>query len=112
MKKANIDKFIYQAQQDAEQDMLVVSCDKDSNVHLGLVGDGSRIAEALFATILNSSNPEASAKIYTMIKNVVYNIILNPSDWSDDMLTMIAEVADAAARAPYSKIIPFNPTIN
>lgn len=112
MKKSDIDRLILKAQQDANQDMMVISCDKDSNVHLGLVGDINRVAEALFAVILNNNNPEASTKVYTMIKNVIYNIIINPSDQSEDMLTMVADVADAAARMPFSNVIPFNPTIN
>lgn len=112
MKKSDIDKFIYKAQQDASQDLMVISCDKDNFVHLGLVGDIYKVAEALFAVILNNNDHEASAKVYTMIKNVIYNIIINPSDQSEDMLTMVADVADAATRMPYSNVIPFNQTIN
>lgn len=86
MKKETIKSIVSTIETDAPNtDILLVTTNKETGIHSLISGDISQIAIALFATLCNSEAPVHANQFYSIIKNVVCNILNNPSPMSNDL---------------------------
>lgn len=86
MKNETIKNIVSAIEMDSPNtDTLLVTANEDAGIHTLINGDISNIAIALFATLCNGDAPTHANKVYHIIKNVVCNILNNPSPMSNDL---------------------------
>ena len=107
MKIPEITKFFTNVSKKGDVDMMVIAHDEVDDVNFAMQGNAKNIAAALFATMHDNKNPEATETVYTMIKDITFNILAQRTKWADDLLSMIAEIPDDTEVSNCIKI-PFN----
>lgn len=93
MKETTVKNFINNVQKESKTDMLIAACDESGAVSLTMVGDMVRITSALFSSLNDTKSPDVQKELFNIVRNLVYNILRNPSSMSDDLMTMINNVA-------------------
>lgn len=90
MKQETIKRVITMIEKDEPgTDVLLVTNNKISGVCSILCGDTTSIAHAMFVTMFDSSNPEHANNIYNIIRNIVVNMLNNPSPMGNDIVSVI-----------------------
>lgn len=92
MKKSTIQKIqniIKEESQDVHT--LIATCDTDDNITVSLQGKSGVIGKVLYAIIHNMEHEDVANELYTMIKNIAYNIINNHSPMADDLVNMFLQ---------------------
>lgn len=107
MKKSTIQKTHEAIQKESPNaNSMVAICETNDDITVSLRGDCNKIGMALYAAMNNSDTPELAKQIYTMIKNITYNIINNPSAMADDMIAMFFQTTDNDMNKTGYKIFP------
>lgn len=92
MKETTVKNFINNVQKESKTDMLIAACDEKGAVSLTMVGDMVRVTSALFSSLYDTKNPDVQKELFNIVKNLVYNILRNPSSMSDELMAMINNV--------------------
>lgn len=92
MKETTVKNFINNVQKESKTDMLIAACDESGAVSLTMVGDMVRITSALFSSLNDTKSPDVQKELFNIVRNLVYNILRNPSSMSNDLMAMINAV--------------------
>lgn len=109
MKVLTIKKAHDIIQQDSPKaNTLIAICDADDNVTVSFAGKPSMTGKALYAALFDTEHPEAAQDIYNMLKDIILNILMNPSPIADDLIATLRQIRDEMERHS-CKTIPLIP---
>lgn len=109
MKTLTIKKAHDIIQQDSPKaNTLIAVCDADDNITVSFAGKPSMAGKALYAAIYDTEHPEAAQDVYNMLKDIMLNILYNPSPMADDLAESFRMVMDEA-KENKCKTIPLIP---
>lgn len=96
MKEETINRIIAIIKEEAPgTDVLIVAHHKDEGIKSVIGGNPVSIAQAMFTITYDNQNPAHANNVYNIIKNVVCNIVSNPSAMAKDLLTSIKKYGKA-----------------
>lgn len=109
MKALTIKKAHDIIQQDSPKaNTLIAVCDADDNITVSFAGKPSMTGKALYAALYDTEHPEAAQDVYNMLKDIVFNILTNPSPMADDLTATFHQIEDEMERHS-CKTIPLIP---
>lgn len=92
MKQETIKRIVAMIEkEEPNTDILLVASNENSGVSSILCGNDMSIAKAILVTMFDYANPKYANDIYGIVKNVVINLLNNPSPMSNDMVAALKE---------------------
>lgn len=107
MKAATIKEAHTLIQKDAPNaNTLIAICETNDNISVSFLGEPSKIGKALYAVMHDDRQPEMAAQTYLMVKDIVYNLLREKTDYSKDMFEMAFQTADEEAYTYQPNTVP------
>lgn len=92
MKKETIKNIVSAIKMDTPNaNAFLVVTDDNTGAHTLVDGDMSDVALAILCTIFDDKSPAHANKVYSIIKNVVCNMLNVPSPMSNDLAAALKE---------------------
>lgn len=78
-------------QENPNANTMIVTYNADGDAAASITGDPDKIAQALFAVMHDEQNPQLAKDIYTMVRDIAFNIISQHSPMAEDLADMFAQ---------------------
>lgn len=92
MKQETIKRIVAMIEkEEPNTNILLVTSNENAGVSSILCGGDMSIAKAILVTMFDYANPKYANDIYGIVKNVVVNLLNNPSPMSNDIVAVLKE---------------------
>lgn len=92
MKQETVKRIVAMIEkEEPNTNILLMTSNENAGVSSILCGDDMSIAKAILVTMFDYANPKYANDIYGIVKNIIVNLLNNPSPMSNDIVAVLKE---------------------